>query len=316
MTINTMKEIIKQGKIRESYTEGDSFFVYTSDRISIRDKVLPFQVKDKGKSLNRVSKHMYDKAKRIMPSWYKAEVNPKLHRGIQCTAFPLEFVVRSHLTGTMYDKYQKGKRSFATNPELKLRKGMQKNEYIGFNYLEIYHKTDRGDILIESDKHKPRMQKVKELCGLTTDGLSQLIITIYKLFECGKKIIRKNCPKLTMLDTKFEFGLNEKTKKVMLIDELFTPDCTRYGYEQKDGTIKETIKETVRQRFEGKKIKSIKAKDNVEYAKALSKEYTKLCDYLCTDKPIVTIDDIRADKQKVNHHFRGKNSSLNLKHNE
>ena len=123
-----------------------------------------------------------------------------------------------------------------------------------------------------------------------------------------------------MMDTKFEFGLDEKTKKVMIIDELFTPDCTRYGYEQKDGTIKETIKETVRQHFAGVKIKSIKAKDNVKYAAELSKEYKKLCDYLCTD-----VYDKKMDKQieenkdilkPLNHHFRGKNSSLNLKHNE
>ena len=84
------------------------------------------------------------------------------------------------------------------------------------------------------------------------------------------------------MDTKLEFGMYGKTRKVMLIDEAFTPDSSRYAYEEPDGTIKETIKELVRQRYKGKPIPEEASKEDLKCANELSKEYKKLCNLICT----------------------------------
>ena len=300
------RKIIKQGKIRECYIEDGHFFVKTSDRISIRDQLLPFEVKGKGKLLNAVSKYMYERVWAVVPVWFDKQVSDTIQRGKLCEAFPVEFVVRSHLTGTMYKAYQEGKRRFSDKSYGKLRIGMKKKDHLGFHYLEYFHKTPTGDKLIETDYQEERLEKVRKLCGLNHTELGILIQDIYKLFDLGKRLMRRSCPKLTIMDTKFEFGRCAKTGQITLIDEVFTPDCTRYGYEDQDGFIKDTVKETVRQRYEGQDIPSEATREDLIYSMELSKEYVDLCSYLCTHNEEDTYAESKVNKYKHKHYWNKK----------
>ena len=206
------------GKVRDTYELPDRMILITTDRQSAFDRVLaaiPF----KGQVLNQISAWWFDKTKQIVLNHVISIPDPNVTIGKKCTVFPVEFVVRGYITGTTntsaWINYEKGIRDFCGN---RLPEGLKKNQKFDHPILTPTTKSNEHDRLISPT------EIVSE--GLMTQTEWDYVSgQALKLFTFGQTIAAEHG--LILVDTKYEFG-KDTTGEIMIVDEMHTPDSSRY----------------------------------------------------------------------------------------
>ena len=214
-----------RGKVRDVYTIDSKFLVMVaSDRISAFDVILPKPIPCKGQVLNQVATHFLNLTKNIVPNWLLANPDANVAIGKMCEPFKVEMVIRGYLTGHAAREYKLGKRLICGVP---MPEGMKENDKFPEPLITPTTKADEGHDLDIS-----REEIIKS--GLVSENdYIQLENYTRALFKFGSE--EANRRGLILVDTKYEFG--KADGKILLIDEIHTPDSSRYfysdGYEEK-----------------------------------------------------------------------------------
>lgn len=221
-TINSF-ELPKQtsfyrGKVRDVYGIGDEhLLMVTSNRISAFDVILPKPIPYKGQVLNQIATYFLESTKDIVPNWLISNPDPNAAFGLKCQAIPIEMVIRGYVAGHLAREYKAGKRSICgvTLPE-----GLKENQKLPNPIITPTTKASEGhdeDISVNEIIEQGIISKelMDELCEITQ-----------KLFQRGQEMANERG--LILVDTKYEFGIYNG--KIMLMDEIHTPDSSRYFY--------------------------------------------------------------------------------------
>lgn len=242
-----------EGKVRDVYNIDDKYLaMVVSDRISAFDVVLPEGIPYKGQVLNQIASKFLDATSDILPNWKIATPDPMVTVGHRCEPFKVEMVIRGYLAGSSWREYKAGKRTLCGVP---LPDGMVENQKFPSPIITPTTKADEGH-----DENISKEDVVRQ--GLVSkEDYEQLEKYTYALFQRGTEMAAKQG--LILVDTKYEFG--KKDGKIFLIDEIHTPDSSRYfyadGYEErlKNGEkqrqlSKEFVREWLMENgFQGKK---------------------------------------------------------------
>lgn len=233
---------VYKGKVRDVYNIADKYLVMVvSDRISAFDVVLPKGVPYKGQVLNQIAEKFLDATSDIVPNWKIASPDPMVTVGHMCEPFKVEMVIRGYLTGSSWRSYKAGERTLCGIP---LPDGMKENQKFPTPLITPTTKADEG--------HDENISKEEIIAqGLVSREDYELLEKYtMALFRRGTEMAAKKG--LILVDTKYEFG--KKDGKIYLIDEIHTPDSSRYfyadGYEerfQKGEKQKQLSKEFVRE---------------------------------------------------------------------
>ncbi len=231
-----------RGKVRDVYNINDQFMVMVaSDRISAFDHVLPRSIPFKGQVLNQIASKFLDATQHIVKNWKISEPDPHVTVGHKCQPYPVEFVVRGYLAGHAWRLYKEGKREICG---VALPDGLIQNAKLPEPILTPTTKAETGhDLDISIDEIvAQRIIKKKEVLKLKKYAL--------ELYAYGAEHAAKQ--NLLLVDTKYEFG--KKDDEIYLIDEIHTPDSSRYFYantyeeiQNKDQNQRQLSKEFVRQ---------------------------------------------------------------------
>jgi len=206
------------GKVRDVYSIGeDRLLVVVTDRISAFDVILPKPIPFKGQVLNQLAAHFLDKTKDIVPNWLQAVPDPNVSAGLKATPVKVEMVIRGCLVGHAWREYKAGKREISG---IAMPDGM--SEYDAFPE-PILTPTTKADIGHDEDISE---QFILDNKLSTPVEWAQLKDYTHKLFARGQEMAREQG--LVLADTKYEFGVYDD--KVILIDEVHTPDSSRYFY--------------------------------------------------------------------------------------
>jgi phosphoribosylaminoimidazole-succinocarboxamide synthase len=235
---------VYKGKVREVYNINDDLLVMiASDRLSAFDVIMPRQIPYKGQILNQIAYLMMEKTKDIVPNWLIATPDPNVAVGKLCTPFKVEMVIRGYISGHAWREYRDGKRELCG---VAMPEGMKENDKFPQPILTPSTKADGG-------LHDEDISREDILAnGIVTEE-DYLVLEDYtrKLFDLGTEIADKQG--LILVDTKYEFG-KTKDGKIVLIDEIHTPDSSRYFYadgyaerQEKEESQKQLSKEFVRQ---------------------------------------------------------------------
>ena len=209
-----------RGKVREVYTlDNDMLVMIATDRISAFDVVLPRQIPYKGQVLNKIAEKMLDATKDIVPNWLLSTPHPNVAIGHYCKPFKVEMVIRGYLAGHAAREYKKGKRELCG---VKMPEGLKEND--AFPKPIITPSTKAKDGLHDEDISK---EEIITQGIVNASDYEQLEQYTYALFQRGTKIAAKQG--LILVDTKYEFG-KTNDGKIVLIDEIHTPDSSRYFY--------------------------------------------------------------------------------------
>ena len=208
-----------QGKVRDVYTiKDDILVVIASDRISAFDIVMPRSIPSKGQVLNQISVEMLDSTKDIIDNWLISSPDPNVSIGYKLKPIKIEMVIRGYLSGHADRLYKSGKRSICG---VNLPNGLVSNQKFDKPIITPSTKADVGH---DEDISKSDILK-KNI--LSIDQYEEIEKITYELFERGTKIAMDRG--LILVDTKYEFGYDNKNK-LYLIDEIHTPDSSRYFY--------------------------------------------------------------------------------------
>ena len=230
-----------RGKVRDVYSFENYLVMVASDRISAFDVVLPKPIPFKGQVLNQIAAKNLMATKNIVPNWLLATPDPNVSVGVKCEAYPVEMVIRGYLAGHAWREYRSGKRSICGVP---LPEGLKENDKLPEPIITPTTKAKEGH-----DQDISREDIIAQ--GLVSEPeYEQLEKYTQALYAKGTEMAGSQG--LILVDTKYEFG--EKDGAIYLIDEIHTPDSSRYfykeGYEerQKKGEPqKQLSKEFVRQ---------------------------------------------------------------------
>ena len=231
------------GKVREVYRlQEDILVMIATDRISAFDVVLPKGIPHKGQILNQIAIHMLKATADIVPNWLLASPDPNVSIGVACEPFKIEMVIRGYLTGHAAREYKAGKRSLCG---VEIPEGMIENEGFPSPIITPATKAEEGH-----DEDISREDIIAQGIVEESDYL-QLETYTRRLFERGTAMAAKQG--LILVDTKYEFGKN-KQGEIILIDEIHTPDSSRYFYKDTYASLqsqklpqKQLSKEFVRQ---------------------------------------------------------------------
>jgi phosphoribosylaminoimidazole-succinocarboxamide synthase len=206
------------GKVRDVYDiDGKYIILVATDRISAFDVVLPKGIPCKGQVLNQIASRFLDKTSDIVPNWKIAEVDPMATVGLMCEPFKVEMVVRGYLAGHAWREYQAGKRSLCGEP---LPEGLRENERLPHPIITPTTKASEGH-----DEDVSRDEIIAS--GLVSaEDYAQLEKYTLALYQRGCELAAQMG--LILMDTKYEFG--KKDGKIYLMDEIHTPDSSRYIY--------------------------------------------------------------------------------------
>lgn len=274
---------VYHGKVRDVYNINDEFLVMVvSDRISAFDVVLPEGVPYKGQVLNQIASKFLDATADIVPNWKIDTPDPNVTVGHHCEPFKVEMVIRGYLTGHAWREYRDGKRSICGVP---MPEGMVENQKFAEPILTPTTKADEGH-----DEDISREAIIEQ--GLVSkEDYEMLEDYTRKLFQRGTEMAKEKG--LILVDTKYEFG--KKDGKIYLIDEIHTPDSSRYfyaeGYEerlQKGESQKQLSKEFVRQwlienGFQGKEGQQI-PEMTAGFVNSVSERYIELFENITGDQ--------------------------------
>ena len=280
------------GKVRDVYNIDDQYLVMVvSDRISAFDVVLPEGIPFKGQVLNQIAEKFLDATSDIVPNWKIATPDPMVTVGHFCEPFKVEMVIRGYLTGHAWREYKAGKRMLCGVP---LPEGMVENQKFEKPLITPTTKADVGH-----DEDISREEILAQ--GLVSEeDYVALEKYTYELFERGTQMAAEKG--LILVDTKYEFG--KKDGQIYLIDEIHTPDSSRYfyseGYQErldKGEQQKQLSKEFVRQwlienGFQGKDGQEVPNMDEA-YVNSVSERYIELFEQITGDK------FVKADGQNV-----------------
>ena len=216
---------VYHGKVRDVYNIKDDLMVMVAtDRISAFDVVLPKGIPFKGQVLNQIAAKFLDATTDICPNWKLATPDPMVTIGLKCEGFRVEMIIRSILTGSAWREYKNGCRELCG---VKLPDGMKENERFPEPIITPTTKADEG--------HDMNISKEEIIAQGIVSAEDYAVMEDYtrKIFKRGQEIAAKRG--LILVDTKYEFG--KRDGKVYLIDEIHTPDSSRYfyaeGYEEK-----------------------------------------------------------------------------------
>lgn len=235
---------IYKGKVREVYNIDDNLLVMVAtDRLSAFDVILPKQIPFKGQILNQIAAKMLDASSDIVPNWVVSTPDPNVTIGHICDTFKVEMVIRGYLTGHAWREYKSGKRILCG---VVMPDGMIENQKFERPIITPSTKADIGDHDEDISREDILAQGI-----VSKEDYEQLEAYTYALFERGTEIAEKQG--LILVDTKYEFGKTNEGK-IVVIDEIHTPDSSRYfyaeGYEEiqaKDQKQKQLSKEFVRE---------------------------------------------------------------------
>jgi phosphoribosylaminoimidazole-succinocarboxamide synthase len=289
---------VYHGKVRDVYNIGGEYLVMVvSDRISAFDVILPEGIPYKGQVLNQIAAKFLDATADIVPNWKIATPDPNVTVGHACEPFKVEMVIRGYLTGHAWREYKSGKRSLCGVP---LPEGMVENQKFAEPILTPTTKADEGH-----DEDISREEIISS--GLVSkEDYEMLEAYTLKLFQRGTEMAAEKG--LILVDTKYEFG--KKDGKIYLIDEINTPDSSRYFYAEgyrerleKGEAQKQLSKEFVRQwlienGFLGKEGQTIPTMDEA-FVKSVTDRYIELFENITGDKfEKSNIDEIQSRIEK------------------
>lgn len=235
---------VYKGKVREVYNiNNDMLVMIASDRLSAFDVIMPRQIPFKGQILNQIAVKMMKETEDLVPNWLIASPDENVSVGHLCEPFKVEMVIRGYLSGHAAREYKAGKRELCG---VAMPEGMKENDKFPTPIITPSTKADNG--LHDEDISRENILKQ----GIVSEeDYVVLEDYTYKLFQRGSEIAAERG--LILVDTKYEFG-KTKDGKIVLIDEIHTPDSSRYfyadGYEERQAKgekQKQLSKEFVRQ---------------------------------------------------------------------
>ena len=274
---------VYHGKVRDVYNINDDLMVMVAtDRISAFDVVLPKGIPFKGQVLNQIAAKFLDATTDICPNWKIATPDPMVTIGLKCEGFRVEMIIRSILTGSAWREYKNGCRELCG---VKLPDGMKENERFPKPIITPTTKADEG--------HDMNISKEEIIAQGIVSAEDYAVMENYtrKIFQRGQEIAAKRG--LILVDTKYEFG--KRDGKVYLIDEIHTPDSSRYfyadGYEEKlakGEPQKQLSKEFVRQWLIEHNFMNepgqVMPEITDEYAESVSDRYIELYENIVGEK--------------------------------
>ncbi|MDR1758046.1 MAG: phosphoribosylaminoimidazolesuccinocarboxamide synthase [Bacteroidales bacterium] len=208
-----------RGKVRDVYTlDGDLLVMVSTDRISAFDVILPRGIPYKGQILNQIASFFLDSTSDVCPNWKLSVPDPVVMIGRACKGFPVEMIVRDYLCGSAWRAYQSGQREICG---IRLPDGMRENQRFAQPILTPTTKAEHG-------LHDENISKAEIIHrGLVSEtDYEQMENYALSLFQRGTEIAAQRG--LILVDTKYEFGTYQDT--IYLIDEIHTPDSSRYFY--------------------------------------------------------------------------------------
>ncbi len=281
---------VYHGKVRDVYTlENDLLLMVASDRISAFDVVLPKGIPFKGQILNQIATKMMDATADIVPNWLIATPDPNVAIGLVCEPFKVEMVIRGYLSGHAAREYKSGKRILCG---VNMPENMIENDKFPSPIITPATKAEKGDHDEDISKEEILKRGV-----VSAEDYAILEDYTYKLFQRGTEIAASRG--LLLVDTKYEFG-KTKEGKILLIDEIHTPDSSRYfyaeGYQERQNrgeAQKQLSKEFVRQwliqnGFQGKEGQQVPFMSD-EYVESVSERYIELYENI-TGEPFIKAD--------------------------
>ncbi len=283
---------VYHGKVRDVYSIGQDLLVMiATDRISAFDVVLPQGIPYKGQVLNQIASRFLDATEDIVPNWKLATPDPMVTVGLRCEPYKVEMVIRGYLTGSAWREYKAGARTLCG---VQLPDGMKENQKFPTPIITPTTKADEG--------HDENISKEEIIAqGLVSrEEYEELEKYTYALFQRGTEIAAQKS--LILVDTKYEFG--KKDGKIYLIDEIHTPDSSRYFYAdtyqelfEKGEEQRQLSKEFVRKwlmenGFQGKEGQQVPEMTE-QYCNSVSERYIELYEKIVGDK------FIKADSSDV-----------------
>jgi phosphoribosylaminoimidazole-succinocarboxamide synthase len=271
-----------RGKVRDVYYFGDYMALVATDRISAFDVILPRAIPDKGRVLNQIAAINLKATRDIVPNWVLDTPDPNVSVGFRCEPFPVEMVVRGYLAGHAWREYRAGKRTLCGVP---LPEGLKENDPLPHPIITPTTKAKVGHDEDISREEILRRQLV------SAEDYAALEDYTLKLFARGSELAAQRG--LILVDTKYEFGKHQG--KIYLIDEVHTPDSSRYfyrdGYEERQNrgeAQKQLSKEFVRQwlienGFQGKEGQSIPEMTD-DVVASISARYQELFEQMTGEK--------------------------------
>ena len=268
---------VYKGKVREVYTlTDDILLMVATDRLSAFDVVMPRGIPYKGQILNQIATKMMRATEDIVPNWLLATPDPNVAIGKACAPFKVEMVIRGYLSGHAAREYKAGKRLLCGVP---MPEGMKENDKFPEPIITPATKAEKGD----HDEDISREDIIKKGIVSKTD-YEVLEKYTWALFQRGSEIAAER--DLILVDTKYEFG-KTKDGQIVLIDEIHTPDSSRYfyaeGYQERQDRgepQKQLSKEFVRQwlisnNFQGLEGQTLPEMSD-EYIASVSERYIEL----------------------------------------
>lgn len=274
---------VYHGKVRDVYNIADRYMaMVVSDRISAFDVVLPKGIPFKGQVLNQIAAKFLDATADIVPNWKVATPDPMVTIGHKCEPFKVEMVIRGYLTGSAWREYKAGARTLCG---IALPEGMKENQKFPTPIITPTTKADAG--------HDENISKEEIIAqGIASrEDYEKLEEITHKLFQRGTEMAAQKG--LILVDTKYEFG--KLNGQIYLIDEIHTPDSSRYfyaeGYQErfeKGEAQRQLSKEFVRQwlmdnGFQGKDGQKVPEMTD-EFIAQISERYIELYESITGDK--------------------------------
>ncbi|MCB7480518.1 phosphoribosylaminoimidazolesuccinocarboxamide synthase [Christiangramia sediminis] len=279
------QQSVYKGKVRDVYfLENDLLVMIASDRLSAFDVVMPKGIPYKGQILNQIATKMMEKTSDIVPNWLEATPDPNVAIGKKCEPFKVEMVIRGYMSGHAAREYKAGKKELCG---VAMPEDLKENDKFPEPIITPATKAEHGD----HDEDISRENIIKR--GIVSEeDYTKLEDYTRKLFQRGTEIAAKQ--DLILVDTKYEFG-KTADGEIVLIDEIHTPDSSRYfykkGYEErqeKGESQKQLSKEFVRQwlisnGFQGLEGQSVPEMSD-EYIKSVSERYIELYENITGEK--------------------------------
>ena len=275
--IEKNSKLVRTGKVRDVYETDDSHLILiASDRISAFDRHLT-TIPYKGFVLHNVSKWWFDKTKHLIPNHVIDDTDGRIMKVKKCKVFPIEFVMRSYLTGStdtsIWKNYEKGCRYYCGH---NLPDNMIKNQKLPNILLTPTTKDEHDELISEKVIIEDKIMTLQEWETCKKYA--------YSLFQIGQEIALKNG--LILVDTKYEFGVDENGK-IILVDELHTPDSSRYWFsnsyderlskgEEPESIDKEIIRKWIKKTYKNPYDLSIEINIPNELRLNLSEKYLQL----------------------------------------
>ncbi len=291
---------VYHGKVRSVYTlANNQLLMVATDRLSAFDVVMPKGIPFKGQILNQIATKMMQDTKDLVPNWLRATPDPNVAIGEACTPFKVEMVIRGYMAGHASREYKAGKRMLCG---VEMPEGMKENDAFASPIITPATKAEMGD-------HDQDISREDILARGIVSKEDYLVLEDYtrKLFKRGSEIASQRG--LILVDTKYEFG-KTKEGKIVLIDEIHTPDSSRYfykdGYQQRQDSgqaQKQLSKEFVRQwlienNFQGLEGQTVPFMSDA-YIETVSERYIELYENI-TGEPFVKAE-VSSIETRIQH---------------